>query len=147
MVAALAARTHVETNAAHAITVYNQGDGRRPAARRPFPAGDGQADRGRLLPGARVRAPVHVAFHDLYRVATRDSTSQLTGWPMHSIPTLRPTAHGSGQIGSHYFIVADLRRLLLAGFPAHSDFRLLCYHSCDEQSTRHNVRTKITTEL
>src|SRR5215469_309041 len=79
-------------------------------------------------PGTRARAPVRVAFRDLKRVGTRDSTSFAAQWLAYALPCRRfavTLAGANARLGAevvrYTFLVEDLHPLLLAGLPAHSD--------------------------
>ena len=78
-------------------------------------------------PGTRARAPVRVAFRDLKRVGTRDSTSFAAQWLACALPYRRfavTLAGANARLGAEVvrfaFLVEDLHPLLLAGLPAHS---------------------------
>ena len=75
-------------------------------------------------PGTRARAPVRVAFRDLKRVGTRDSTSFAAQWLAYALPYRRfdavladDDARLGVDVGRYSFIVSDFHRLLLAGLP------------------------------
>jgi hypothetical protein len=80
---------------------------------------------GRL--GARVIAPLRVAFRLLNGVGTRDSNSIAAQWRAYTLPYRRfadllaaACARLGADVGRYSFIVMDLHHLLLAGLPAHS---------------------------
>ena len=79
-------------------------------------------------PGTRARAPVRVAFRDLKRVGTRDSTSFAAQWLAYALPCRRfavTLAGANARLGAEVVRYAvprgGLAPLLLAGLPAHSD--------------------------
>lgn len=79
-------------------------------------------------PGTRARAPVRVAFRDLKRVGTRDSTSFAAQWLACALPCRRfavtlagANARLGAEVARYAFLVVDLHPLLPAGLPAHSD--------------------------
>ena len=78
-------------------------------------------------PGTRARAPVRVAFRDLKRVGTRDSTSFAAQWLACALPCRRfavtltsVNARLGAEVVSLRLPRGGLAPLLLAGLPAHS---------------------------
>ena len=79
-------------------------------------------------PGARVGAPVRLAFRHLYGVGAQKHLSFAAQWLACAIPCRRfatGLADSNARLGAdadrYSFIAADFHRLLLAGLPAHSD--------------------------
>jgi hypothetical protein len=70
-------------------------------------------------PGARVVAPVGIAFHTHNSVGTRDIKPFAAHWLAYALP-YRRFAIADARLGAdvvrYSFIVADFHRLLLAGF-------------------------------
>ena len=86
---------------------------------------------GRL--GARVHAPIRVAFRIRNGVGTRDNNLCEAQWLACEFPYRRfaaaltsDRARLGADVVSYSFIVSDLHRLLVAGLPAHCErFRTL----------------------
>ena len=81
---------------------------------------------GRL--GARVHAPIRVAFRIRNGVGTRDKNLYEAQWLACVFPYRRFAAALTGDcarlgadVVSYSFIVSDLHRLLVAGLPAHCE--------------------------
>jgi hypothetical protein len=79
-------------------------------------------------PGARIHAPVHIAFRELKRVGTRDKIPFAAQWLAYALPCRRfayTLTNAGARLGAdvdrYSFIVSDSHRLLLPGLPAHSD--------------------------
>ena len=94
-------------------------------------------------PGTRARAPVRVAFRDLKRVGTRNSTSFAAQWLACALPYRRfavTLAGANARLGAEVvrfaFLVEDLHPLLLAGLPAHSD--QVFANTCDGRRWHHH---------
>ena len=84
---------------------------------------------GRL--GARVIAPIRVAFRQRNDVGTRDEGTFAAQWLAYALPCQRfaDTLAGicarlGADVVRYSFIVMDLHHLLLAGLPAHSGLPL-----------------------
>ena len=82
-------------------------------------------------PGARVGAPVHVAFRGLERVGARYMKYFAAQWLACALPCRRfaPTlASCNARLGAnvirYIFIVMDSHHLVLAGLPAHPNYFL-----------------------
>jgi len=78
-------------------------------------------------PGARVNAPVRIAFRQRNSVGTRDEPTFAAQWLAYAIPCRRFASTLAGidarlraDVVCYAFIVVDLHHLLLAGLPAHS---------------------------
>ena len=78
-------------------------------------------------PGARIDAPVRIAFRQRNSVGTRDEQAFAARWLACALPYRRFAAilaGGNARLGAdvdrYSFIVVDLHHLLLAGLPAHS---------------------------
>src|SRR4051812_24129667 len=81
---------------------------------------------GRL--GARVHAPIRVAFRIRNGVGTRDNNLCEAQWLAYAFPYRRfaaaltdDRARLGADVVSYSFIVSDLHRLLVAGLPAHCE--------------------------
>ena len=80
---------------------------------------------GRL--GARVIAPIRVAFRHRNDVGTQDEGTIAAQWLAYALPCRRfacALASANARLGAdvdrYSFIASDLHRLLLAGLPAHN---------------------------
>jgi len=78
--------------------------------------------------GARIDAPVRIAFRQRNSVGTRDEPTFAAQWQAYAIPCRRFASALAGigaRLGAdavcYSFIVVDLHHLLLAGLPAHSE--------------------------
>ena len=78
-------------------------------------------------PGARIDAPVRIAFRFQNGVGTRDEPTFAAQWLAYAIPCRRFASTLAGidarlraDVVCYAFIVVDLHHLLLAGLPAHS---------------------------
>ena len=76
--------------------------------------------------GARIEAPVRIAFRQRNSVGTRDEPTFAAQWLAYAIPCRRFAnilANADARLGAdvvcYSFIVVDLHHLLLAGLPAH----------------------------
>ena len=83
--------------------------------------------------GARVDAPVRVAFRQENSVGTQDETTFAAQWLAYAIPCRRfagALAGNGARLGAdvvcYSFIAVDLHHLLLAGLPAHSQMGQTC---------------------
>jgi len=94
-------------------------------------------------PGARVGAPVRLAFRHLYGVGAQKNLSFAAQWLACAIPCRRfaaglaaSNARLGADAGRYSFIVSDFHRLLLAGLPAHfeSDMPSHAVGLCEEIS-------------
>jgi hypothetical protein len=77
--------------------------------------------------GARVNAPVRIAFRQQNSVGTRDEPTFAAQWLAYAIPYRRfasvltgADARLGADVVCYSFIAVDLHHLLLAGLPAHS---------------------------
>src|SRR5271166_1175548 len=101
-------------------------------------------------PGARVDAPVRVAFRAWYHVSTQDEFSFAVRWLAYAFPCRRfadalagARAWLGADAGRYSFIVVDSHHLLLAGLPgAHRAKSQPCgVHTCSISMRRPPRRT------
>ena len=112
------------TSAARMLALADHEISRFPSKERPhMPVS--KTTPGRL--GARVIAPIRVAFRHRNDVGTRDEGTFAAQWLAYALPCQRFANTLAGICASlgvdavrYSFIVMDLHHLLLAGLPAHS---------------------------